>query len=491
MGAGTPIRPVQQSVETPSADLSPNPFRAGSLQNTAGEAISGVGNSLMGIWQAQNQHRNAIDMADASNQFETQIGSLKTDILNSGQSAPDMVQNFNTSSKELINAYTDPQSSPYPHIAPQLAVSLRNQVGQHLQSFPAEATQRVYHDLDFKFNQQTSAAAATIGQNYTIAGTADNPTFQLNADGLAAMQRQAKAIDQAYPPDARPTENQYYRNVLAQKAAMQTGMSVAQDHPSLVDSYIKQHAAVLTPEQQMQLTNRATAAIDLPMRQINASNAATRAQLLQKFDGQVQNGNLDTAALDHAARFKLITPDDYERYSGIPLAMPSDPGAVAAAKDAIDGATDKDSLDGLRAAIAGNPNIRGKDSVALPILIENKKRRLATPAGQSDISARAAIDAAYVPKNFVDEHLNNSSYRAAHVQAVKAYEAATFGRPSDPKVYDAAARAAIAAHPPKIQFPVADTPAPAKPPPGASPRLPGESWAAYGKRMKAATGATP
>jgi hypothetical protein len=454
---------INQTVPTPNIDLSANPFHAEPLESAVGPALAAGGAAVMNIAIRQRQQQNAIDSAQASNDFDDQLGKVKTEILNSGMSADAMATNFKTSSSELISAFTDPKSSPYPHVAPQLAVSLRNQVAPHLEAFPSEALARVFHDLDFKFQQQTNTAAATIGQNYTIAGTAQAPVFQLNADGMEAMQRQIKTIDQAYPPDARPTENQYYRNQLAQKSALQTGMSVAQDHPSLIDAYIKQHTDMLAPEQQMQLTNRATAAIDLPMRQINASNEATRAQLLQKFDGQVQSGTLDTAAVEHAAQFKLITGDDYQKYMGVPLAQPSDPGAVGEATTRIQNARTPEELDDIIASIKGDPNIRGKESIGLPAVAENAKRQMNTVGGKARITAESTVESAYDPHGLdgmITDKLNPGARTAAKRSALMQFRAATLNE-TDPAKINAAAREAVRANP----GPTAPSRAPTAPPP--------------------------
>ena len=388
MSSGTPIRTVQQNVPTPSPDLPSNPFRSIPVENTVGPALAAGGDAVMNVALRQQQQQNAIDASAAANQFQDQVGKVKTEILNSGISANDMATNFKNSTNDLITAFTSRDSSPYPNVAPQLAVILRNQVAPHLQSFPSEALERVSHDLDFKFNQETSAAAATIGQNYTIGGTADAPTFQLNADGLDAMRRQAAAIDAAYPPQARQPDNQYYRDLLARKAALQTGMSIAQDHPSLVDSYIKQHAAVLTPEQQMQLTNQATAAINLPMRQLDAANAATRAQLMTQFKNQIANpakyGPLDPAKVDQARQFRLIDDGDYQQVMGYQYMSPGNPTAIAAMQKQIAGTTDENDLETLRGAINGplNAELYGKGAIPLNAAIENQKRQLTTVEGQ-------------------------------------------------------------------------------------------------------------
>ncbi|MGC2303507.1 MAG: hypothetical protein WA447_09320, partial [Candidatus Binatus sp.] len=330
------------------------------MESSVGPALAAGGDAVMNVAIRQRQQQNAIDASAAANQFQDQVGKVKTEILNSGMSADDMATNFKTSTNDLISAFTDPKSSPYPNVAPQLAVSLRNQIAPHLESFPSEALARVSRDLDYRFQAQTSAAAATIGQNYTIQGTADNPTFQLNADGLDAMRRQAAAIDAAYPPDARQTENQFYRDLLAKKAAMQTGMAVAQDHPSLVDNYIKQHAAVLTPEQQMQLTNQATAAINLPMRRLDAANAATRAQLMTQFNNQIADpakyGPLDPAKVDQARQFRLIDDGDYQHITGYQYMSPGNPGAIAAMQKQIAGTNDENDLETLRGTINGPMN---------------------------------------------------------------------------------------------------------------------------------------
>lgn len=475
MSSHVAIPIINVTTPTPSPDLAPNPLHAEPLESNVGEAISNLGAHLQDVAQQQQDHANAIDVAQRMGAYVANAGQAKVAALNSGKTMPQMVANYQAALAQLqeqtVGGTENPQNPPNRAVARQLQLMTAQHIGQEQGSFPAEAAQRVYHDLDFKFQQQNSAAAAQIGQNYVINGTADNPSFEFNSAGDAAAKLAAQTIDNAYPPDSRKTENQFYRQQLAEKIALQTGVAVAQDHPSLIDSYIKQHANLLTPEQQMQLTNRATAAIDLPMRQINANNAATRAQLLTKYDQQAVNGNLDTAQLEHDARFRLITPEDYEHYAGIPLAQPSDPGAVAAMTTAIQGARTPEELDDLRASIAGNQLIRGKDSVMLPIQIENAKRQMATPAGKALIAGEETIREAFDPKTPA-EALNQKiadkiapGVRAnALRKALANFRVSTF-KETDPAKINAAALSA--SPPPASSRPAASasTPAPAPPPP--------------------------
>ncbi len=81
---GAPIRPVDQRVETPNPDLSPNPFRAVPLESTIGPALAAGGDAVMNVALRQQQQQNAIDASAAANQFQDQVGKVKTEILNSG-----------------------------------------------------------------------------------------------------------------------------------------------------------------------------------------------------------------------------------------------------------------------------------------------------------------------------------------------------------------------------------------------------------------------
>ena len=137
MGAGTPIRPVNQAVETPSPNLAPIQSEQ-TGQNNAGPAISAVGQGLFGIWQRQQERQNALDALEATGKFQGELGQLKTDVLNSGMSAKDMATNFANSARELSNAYVN--NPAYAHIAPQLALATRYHVNDQTQRFQAEAT---------------------------------------------------------------------------------------------------------------------------------------------------------------------------------------------------------------------------------------------------------------------------------------------------------------------------------------------------------------
>ncbi|MGC2303516.1 hypothetical protein [Candidatus Binatus sp.] len=349
----------------------------------------------MNFWQQQQQHQNALDLVDRMGKFQADLSEKKIDRLNSGQSAPDMVKGLQTDASDLINKYTtDPANRT---IAPQLALSTRAHVADQMQSFPAEATERVYHDLDFKFNQQTSAAAAMIGQNYTVKGAdTPNPTFVLNGDGLAAMQRQAAAIDQAYPPNARPMENQYYRNLLAQKAAFQTGVSIATNpaNSALIDSYIKQHAEVLTPEQQITLQNQATATMRRPAEEQNARNANLDASLTAKYLQQVKNGNLDVAGITDDAAHQRISGPNFQRVTGYQYVPPGDPSSIADMSEQIKSAKSDDQLIALEGAIQGQSDkaVYGKGAIDLTKQIEIQRQQIKSGAGKAKADGQDAID---------------------------------------------------------------------------------------------------
>lgn len=83
-----PIRPVQQTVETPRADLSPNPFRAEPLIDTAAPAIEKAGGDLMNVFMQQKAHADAIDTSQRLSNFQQDFGQAKVAALNSGSKRP-------------------------------------------------------------------------------------------------------------------------------------------------------------------------------------------------------------------------------------------------------------------------------------------------------------------------------------------------------------------------------------------------------------------
>ncbi len=516
MGAGTPIRPVNQTVETPSPNLAPNPFRAEPLENNAGPAISAVGQGLFGIWQQQQEHQNALDAVDATGRFQGELAQLKTDVLNSGMSAKDMTTNFATSTRELSNAYVN--NPAYAHIAPQLAIATRFHVNDQMQSFPAEATERVFHDLDFKFNQQTNATAARVGQMYSMIGPDgkpfnptnpdpnNKPTFQLTADGLAALNGptgQVAAIDKAYPPTARPTENQYYRDQLAQKLALQTGMSIANnpDQAPFIDEYIKQHGPMIPAEQQMALLSRATDTMRRPQEQLETNYGAQRAQLMQQFTQQAADGNLDMGALSLARAHQRINEDDFERIAGYAYLPEGNPDAIAQMQRQIKTAESPEELDALKAGINGqiDRNIYGRGAIGLGQQIDAQKKQFDTDIGQAKLQAYDQITRAYqtgpgvgpLGAQFYNEMAGVTGAPALtqlRANAKADFEAATYGVTDPGKIRDAMKRAITDNLPdPAVSNPHGAFGPTAKPTalPTDFPRLnPGESMSSFGARIR-------
>src|SRR5260370_279943 len=150
------------------------------------------------------------------------------------------------------------------------------------------------------------------------------------------------------------------------------------------DDYIKQHAPMLTPEQQTTLMNAATETIRRPAQMFNARNQDLDASLTQKYLQQVHDGNLDTPGLESAATHRLISPEHYQQITGYQFMPPGNPAAIAAMRKQISSTTDEDSLETLRGTINGPLNAELYDRGAIPLhaAIVNQKHPLTTPTGQ-------------------------------------------------------------------------------------------------------------
>jgi hypothetical protein len=237
---------------------------------------------------------------------------------------------------------------------------------------------------------------------------------------MAAIQRQAAAIDRAYPPQSRPTENQYYRNLLAQKAAYQTGVSIATNpaNSSLIDDYIKQHAAVLTPEQQITLQNQATATMRRPAEEQNARNANLDASLTAKYLQQVKDGNLDVAGITDDAAHQRISGMGFQRVTGYQYVPPGNPGAIADMSEQIKSAKSDDQLLALEGAIQGQSDkaVYGKGAIDLTKQIEIQRQQIKSGAGKAKADGQDAVDSYF--KNICK--LNRTMYDEA---------ATTYGMP--------------------------------------------------------------
>lgn len=391
---GTPIPVINSTVETPGFGVAPNPLRAEPLESNAGPAISQAGDTLMGIWKAQQAHANAIDVAKRFGAFQADFGNAKVAALNSGQQAPDMIANLQKAGNALMAQHVagtmDPANPNPPNraVARGLALAMQDHVSQSMGTFPLDAAERVYHDLDFKARIQVKTAAQAAAAGYSIGGTTTAPIFQDSSEpgGGADLTDHAHAmINGMYPLPARAPENQLFNDQFDQEKAFQRAMLVAQDHPSLADDYLRSpDGTKLTAEQHTAVINAATLAIRRPAEALNAANGNTDAQLTEQFLKQSHDGTLDAAGLENAATHSLISSAHYQQITGYKFMPPGNPSAITAMQHQISTVPDENALETLRGTINGpqNAELYGKGAIPLNAQIENQKRQLQTVEGR-------------------------------------------------------------------------------------------------------------
>ena len=226
-------------------------------------------------------------------------------------------------------------------------------------------------------------------------------------------------------------ENQYYRNLLAQKAAFQTGVSIATNpaDSSLTDAYIKQHAEVLSPEQQITLQNQATDYMRRPAEEQNARNANLDASLTAKYLQQVKDGHLDVAGITDDAAHQRISGMNFQRVTGYQYVPPGNPGAIADMSEQIKSAKSDDQLLALEGAIQGQSDkaVYGKGAIDLTKQIEIQRQQIKSGAGKAKADAQDAVDSYF--KNI--SPLNRTMYDEA---------ATTYGMPKLDQLHAAATK---------------------------------------------------
>jgi hypothetical protein len=244
-------------------------------------------------------------------------------------------------------------------------------------------------DQEAQLQSQSHTQAITAGANYAVA---PDGSIMDGPQALEARQNVQNLIGQmkGHLPGEAAADLQNFTN----DVALQRGLTIAQNQPSQAANFLKNPGAgvVLTPEQQNQITTKATEAIRRPMVQIDANNDAVRAQLYNKYAAQAAAGKLDTGSLYNDTAHQLLKPEDYQHFAGMPFAPPSDPYSVSQANSAIKAAASDHELDELRVGIASNPNLRGKELAGLDAQIEAQRNGLKTQRGQAVANAQSQIE---------------------------------------------------------------------------------------------------
>ena len=244
-----------------------------------------------------------------------------------------------------------------------------------------------------------------------------------------------------------------------------------------------------------EMKNTALAQLRRPMEQINASNEATRANLITTFNQQAAAGKLDTGAVNQAVAHSLISPDDYKKLFGYAYLPAGNPEAIKDMTDQIKRASSDDELGMLQATVQGqvDKEVYGRGAIGLTEQIQIQKRQIKSTGGRARAAALDQINASFDSIHGFDAEMYDATAKLGHLptiaasraRAIASFKAHTTGVDDPAKINDALNKA-LAEHAPDLSI-VSD---PAKLNAalhGTNPaRKPGESDADWGHRLRKA-----
>lgn len=411
MGGAVRIPIYEQQIGTPTGPA-PSQAEAVPQPQSAAPALLEFANKLGEIHNHQVENQRTLQLATVKNSVANDLANAKSEAEKLPALAPDgtspRLEKYKDLTKGIAEqAVADPANAA---IAPLVKVHVTGQIDEGYRDLLVENAKSAVQQQEAHMTVASHDASTRSALGYQAVtkpdGTVefkDTPqAHQADADFIALL-------DSYHGPDA---EAQKTTRLAAynKDRTLQRGEAIAQDQPQHVDDFIKQEAAEgfpLSPQEHVELWNKAKETINRGMQNIDANNNAARAQAIQTFEQQALAGNLDTGALQSAAAHKIITPEDYQRLKGVPFAEPSDSGSVAAARGLIDDAHTPPELDAVHVAIASNPNIRGKESIALTGAVQLKKANINTDIEKAKAQAAKIIHASYeiggFDKNFYNK----------------------------------------------------------------------------------------
>lgn len=435
----SPLTLLQPSVATPYGP-GQAPLRPIRIEAPLGEGISKFAEGLQNIFDIQQEHQQKLDFARADQQATDQLTQAMQQALYGGP-PQQSIKTFKESAQKISDTMLkDPQNAS---IIPQLQIHL----GELTSRFSNELAPKALNAIRDDQEQQTKNLAAKTAMQVAQGTTFDPATGKdvVSLDAQLAERKLMTNIDSVWnfqPGLAEKMKDEYRAH-----RDMQTATAIAQNDPTHIDDYLKSHPD-FTPEQQGALINRATAAINLPMRQIDANQNAVRANLYNKFQDQAASHQLDMGALNNARRFNLITEGDYEHFAGQAYVAPPNRAVLTDAMAAIDQTNDPKALDYLSLSFSSDPNLRGGLST-LNKAISIKKSTLETVAGKAKIQAEEDLRRAYEKgglEDMINDKINPGARENAARAALSDWRAATFNE-SDPAKIRKAAQDAIKNNP--------------------------------------------
>jgi hypothetical protein len=517
---GVAIPTIDQTVSTPSFSVGANPFHAEPLESNVGPALAQAGDALHGIWKVQQDHANAVDIAQRMGNYQAQAGQAKVAALNSGQQGPDMIANYGkalTAIQDQTIAGTEDPANPNPPnyaVAHALQLLTADHLGQETGSFPSEAALKVREDLARKLPQNINLQVAGIAQDpasFQVLGPdgqtfnpanpdpTNQPHWLLTAKGLDRLALVQNLTHGA--TTGMPDQEQFWRNYAAQQLVRQHAMNIAMD-PALaphLDAFLKVpvNAAILTPEEQQQAQNAAVTTQRRPQQAMEVRNGNLDASLTQKYLDQAAAGNLDTAGITDDRAKRRISEDNFERVTGYAFVGQGNPGEIKDMSQQITGTNSDSQLNSLSGAISSQKDIYGRGSIPLQKQIENQRQQIKTVSGKAKTAGEDQINAYFRDINPVAASMYDmgrkdyglSSLPQLHQQMLKDFNDHTREEQDLGKIHDALGSAMGAAYN-KPDFSIVDKFVKKLPP-----RNPGESVGDYYRRavktFAPPTGATP
>jgi hypothetical protein len=207
---------------------------------------------------------------------------------------------------------------------------------------------------------------------------------------------------------------------------------------------------VIDGNQQMAAIGHANQTLTQGARQIDVNYGQARAAAIKyQQDFIAKNGHPDLERLENDAAHSVIEPKDYAGFTGMEFQRPTPQPVLDSWTSQIKNAGSEDEINALRVNIGfagASKQINGRDVAPLQMMAEQRAKELKTPAGQADIKAKAALEANYYPISREDQRLEArypGIFARAKQQAMAAYEADTYGKPSDPAKYQEALQKAM------------------------------------------------
>lgn len=372
-----------------------------SLPSPVGAGLDAIGQQLLNISIVQVQHQKALDLTNAVNGFKTAQTQAQIDAAD--QPGTKQVQFFRDKVAKLTQSYTDDPANS--HIAEPLKLELARMNGEADREMMLRSATATREEQQYGLKSQIVQTGTMTGPMYTASvGKDGKATFTPTPDAIDLIQRQAATIDQVYPPDAKPNENNAFKAELAQTVMLQRATAIALRQPDKLTDFLDKAQVPISTTDEINLMNIATTAQRSGMKNIDTGYDVKRANILNEFD----SGKMSPGALLGAANNKDITEEDYTRRAHVPFVGGSYAPMVQQVQTLIDTAKTPEDLLAADVLIkSSRDTIQGKELGALNAKLAQKRQHLNTEYGKSEATAMGMLDR-YYSMSTDDEHDYNA-----------------------------------------------------------------------------------